>query len=38
MGAGGATMRAGVDSPGGWETLLQLFAERVKSGAEAVEA
>jgi len=38
MGAGGATMRTGVDSPGGWETLLQLFAERVKLGAEAVEA
>jgi uncharacterized protein YndB with AHSA1/START domain len=38
MGAGGATMRAGVDSPGGWESLLQLFAERVESGAEAVEA
>jgi uncharacterized protein YndB with AHSA1/START domain len=25
-GAGGATMRTGVDSPGGWNDLLQLFA------------
>ncbi len=25
----GSAMRTAVDSPGGWETLLQLFAERV---------
>ncbi len=29
MGDGGATMRAGVGAPGGWGTLLDLFAERV---------
>ena len=28
-GAGGATMRAGVGAPGGWGTLLDLFAERI---------
>jgi uncharacterized protein YndB with AHSA1/START domain len=32
-GAGGATMRAGVGAPGGWGTLLDLFAERVHQPA-----
>jgi uncharacterized protein YndB with AHSA1/START domain len=30
MGAGAATMRTGVDSPGGWGTLLQLFAAQLE--------
>jgi len=30
MGAGGATMRTGVDSPGGWGTLLQRFAAQLE--------
>jgi uncharacterized protein YndB with AHSA1/START domain len=30
MGPGGATMRVGVDSPGGWGSLLELFAARVE--------
>jgi uncharacterized protein YndB with AHSA1/START domain len=29
-GAGGATMRAGVDSPGGWSDLLQMFVKKVE--------
>jgi uncharacterized protein YndB with AHSA1/START domain len=35
-GAGGETMRAGVDAPGGWGSLLELYAKRVaesKAGA-----
>jgi uncharacterized protein YndB with AHSA1/START domain len=32
-GAGGATMRAGVGAPGGWGTLLDLFAERLHQAA-----
>ena len=30
MGPGGATMRVGVDSPNGWGTLLQMFAETIE--------
>lgn len=29
MGAAGASMRTGVDSPGGWGSLMQAYAERV---------
>lgn len=29
-GAGGDVMRTSIDSPGGWSTLLQLFAERAE--------
>jgi hypothetical protein len=29
-GAGGATTRAGVGAPGGWGTLLDLYADRVQ--------
>jgi hypothetical protein len=32
-GVGGATMRAGVSAPGGWGTLLDLFAQRVQQSA-----
>lgn len=34
MGPGGATMRVGVDSPGGWGSLLELFAARVEQTPE----
>jgi uncharacterized protein YndB with AHSA1/START domain len=32
MGPGGATMRVGVDSPNGWGTLLQMFADTIEKG------
>jgi hypothetical protein len=34
MGPGGETMRAMVDSPGGWGTLLQLYVARFASASE----
>ena len=34
MGPGGARMRVGVDSPGGWGSLLELFAARVEQAPE----
>jgi uncharacterized protein YndB with AHSA1/START domain len=32
MGPSGATMRVGVDSPNGWGTLLQMFADTIEKG------
>ena len=33
MGAGGAVMRTGVGAPGGWGTLLDLFAAQIEKSA-----
>jgi len=35
MGPSGEAMRTAVDSPGGWSTLLELFASRVTQAGEA---
>jgi hypothetical protein len=36
MGPGGQTMRAGVDAPGGWGTILEQFRQRAELGSDYV--